>query len=119
MLDRGFIMPPPVPLEIKKTGPQEITVWWEDGHTSLFTTKYLRSECTCAGCVSEITGKRILDPDSVPDDITVLSAEHVGRYGIKFVFSDYHDDGIYTWTRLREICLCDECTQDKNEKAKS
>jgi DUF971 family protein len=59
--------------------------------------------------VSEITGEKILDPRSVRDDITVMGAEHVGRYGVKFVFSDRHDDGIYTWAHLRAICPCDEC----------
>ena len=99
----------PNPLEIKKTGASEITVRWDDGHVSVFSIKYLRSECMCANCVSEVTGLRILDPRTVADDLTVLSAEHVGRYGIKFMFSDRHDDGIYTWERLRELCKCDQC----------
>lgn len=98
-----------IPVEIKKSGPYEITVLWDDGHESVFQTRYLRSECMCAGCVNELTGERMLDPETVPRDITVTSAEHVGRYGVKFVFSDGHDDGIYTWRRLREICPCPEC----------
>jgi len=98
-----------IPVEIKKTGPFELTVFWDDGHRSVFTTKYLRTECACAGCVDEITGERMLDPDSVPEDITVTAGEHVGRYGIRFSFSDGHGAGIYTWQRLREICPCPEC----------
>lgn len=102
-------MSTPTPLEINKTGPTEITVRWDDGHMSVFSIKYLRTECGCARCVSEVTGERLLNPFSVPDDITVVGAEHVGRYGVKFVFSDGHDDGIYTWVRLRELCPCSEC----------
>lgn len=102
-------MPAPTPIEIKKTGPLEITVRWDDGHTSVFNTKHLRSECMCAHCVSEVTGLRILDPATVSEDLTVIAAEHVGRYGVKFVFSDRHDDGIYTWERLRQLCPCEEC----------
>ena len=101
----------PLPVEIKKTGAHAITVSWDDGHVSVLPIKYLRSECMCAHCVSEVTGLRILDPRTVSEDLTVLSAEHVGRYGIKFVFSDRHDDGIYTWERLRELCRCDECAR--------
>jgi DUF971 family protein len=97
------------PIEIKKTGPREITVRWADGHTSLFNTKYLRAECMCANCVNEITGQRMLDPASISEEVTVTGAEHVGRYGVKFVFSDRHDDGIYTWERLRQICPCPVC----------
>ena len=31
---------------------------------------------------------------------------------------DRHDDGIYTWERLRELCLCDECKAAKQAAAK-
>jgi DUF971 family protein len=98
-----------VPTEIKKTGPQEITVRWDDGHTSLYAPRLLRIECSCANCVSEMTGARILDPATVAEDLAVTGAEHVGRYGVRFIFSDGHRDGIYTWERLRELCPCDEC----------
>ncbi len=108
----------PNPLEIKKTGANEITVRWDDGHVSIYPIKYLRSECLCANCVSEVTGLRILDPRTVANDLTVLSAEHIGRYGVKFMFSDRHDDGIYTWERLRELCLCDECNTARQAAAK-
>jgi len=106
----------PTPLEIKKTGASEITVRWDDGHVSVYPIKYLRSECMCAKCVSEVTGLRILDPRTVSEDLTVVSAEHVGRYGVKFMFSDRHDDGIYTWERLRELCVCEECRPSRNPK---
>jgi DUF971 family protein len=106
----------PIPLEIKKTGAREITIRWNDGHTSQFPIKYLRGECTCAMCVNEITGLRVLDPRTVSEDLTVLNAEHVGRYGVKFVFSDRHDNGIYTWENLRAICPCDECNAKRSAK---
>ncbi|HEY6332959.1 MAG TPA: DUF971 domain-containing protein [Blastocatellia bacterium] len=98
-----------IPTEIKQTGPQELTVTWDDGHVSVFPVRHLRWQCMCAGCVSEITGERMVDIRSIPADITVTGAEHVGRYGVKFRFSDGHDDGIYTWARLREICPCPLC----------
>jgi DUF971 family protein len=102
-------MPIATPTEIRKTRADQLTVRWSDGHTSVFQIKYLRSECMCARCVNEITGLRVLDPNSVAEDITILNAEHVGRYGVKFTFSDRHDDGIYTWERLRELCPCELC----------
>jgi len=101
-----------IPVEIKKSGPCELTVFWDDGHKSVFVIKYLRSECRCAGCVNEITGERMLDPQYIPEDITITAAEHVGRYGIRFSFSDTHSDGIYTWRRLRELCPCAQCRAD-------
>ncbi len=80
-----------------------MTVRWNDGRVSVFTIHFLRSECTCARCVNEITGLRILDPRTIAEDLTIQDAQLVGRYGVKFVFSDGHDDGIYTWERLREL----------------
>jgi len=109
----------PTPISISKTGAYEITVRWSDGHISIFPIKYLRSECMCASCVNEVTGLRILDPRTVAADLTVLKAEHVGRYGVKFTFSDHHDDGIYTWERLRALCLCEVCKPPRAEAEKN
>jgi DUF971 family protein len=105
----------PLPTEITKTSPGEITIRWDDGHTSVYSIHYLRSECSCARCVNEITGMRILDPRTIAADLTILKAEHVGRYGIKFKFSDTHDDGIYTWGRLRAL---DKSLQGDEQEAK-
>ena len=68
------LTPMPDPIEIRKTGANEITVRWDDSHVSVYPIKYLRSECLCANCVSEVTGLRILDPRTVADDLTVLGA---------------------------------------------
>lgn len=102
-------MAPPTPTEIKKSGATEVTVHWDDNHTSIFNVKYLRCECGCASCVSEVTGERILDPDTVPEDITITGAQHVGNYGVQFHYGDGHSTGIYTWSRLRELCPCARC----------
>ena len=40
------------------------------------------------------TGKR---------DVAVVALEPVGNYGVKPVFSDGHDTGIYTWAYLYEL----------------
>ena len=109
-------MPSPSPLEITKTGARQITVRWDDGHVSVYPIKYLRAECSCAMCVNEITGARMLDPATIPEDITILGAEHVGRYGVKFTFSDRHDNGIYTWESLRALCPCDDCRANSQSR---
>ncbi|HCX11700.1 MAG TPA: hypothetical protein DHU81_15425, partial [Hyphomonas sp.] len=41
----------------------------------------------------------------VPDDISVLGAEPVGRYAVRIQFSDGHDSGLYTWKFLRELAV--------------
>lgn len=36
--------------------------------------------------------------------VVLDNIEPVGNYGIKLIFSDKHDSGIYTWATLREYC---------------
>ena len=38
-----------------------------------------------------------------------VRAEAVGRYAIRFDWSDGHMHGIYSWELLRELCPCEEC----------
>jgi DUF971 family protein len=39
----------------------------------------------------------------VPGDIGIKDMQLVGNYAVKFVFSDGHDTGIYSWDRLYAI----------------
>jgi DUF971 family protein len=41
--------------------------------------------------------------------VKALAAEAVGKYALKFSWSDRHDLGIYSWFYLREVCPCAEC----------
>ncbi len=36
--------------------------------------------------------------------VRIDGIEPVGNYGVKFVFSDGHDSGIYSWDYLVELC---------------
>lgn len=86
-----------------------LRVVWRDGHVSEYEPRYLRLACRCAGCVNEFTGEPILKPEQVPPDIYPTAINWVGRYALKFVWSDAHDTGIYPFDFLRAICTCDEC----------
>jgi DUF971 family protein len=97
------------PTEIARTAPREITITWEDGHVSVFPTSYLRESCGCAACVDEWTGITRIAPGSIPATTDVVEAEHIGAYAVRFVFTDGHGDGIYSFQRLREFCPCAEC----------
>ncbi len=37
-------------------------------------------------------------------DVRITQVEPVGNYGIKLVFSDGHDSGIYSWDLLHRYC---------------
>lgn len=91
-----------MPLEIIGLGKREVRfVWDEGGDEDVYPTRELRILCTCANCQSEATGERILDPASVPDDITVTDMHLVGNYGVGVHFSDGHTTGIYRFRALR------------------
>ncbi len=93
------------PLKVEAT-PQAVVVEWDDGHRSSYPHRYLRLECGCAGCVEEISGKRILDPAKVPQNVTFMDYMEIGNYGIQPLWSDGHHTGIYTYNRLRALCPC-------------
>jgi DUF971 family protein len=106
----------PTRLQLKKDRQLEID--WQDGHHCVYTISYLRSMCPCAVCklvregndphdISPALKKKPLLtilPGNYSGEITVTSAEMVGNYAIKLVFSDQHDAGIYSFDYLRQIC---------------
>jgi len=101
----------PNPIAIKKKGNRSLEISWEDGHVSLYSFRYLRQNCSCAGCVEEWTGRKVLDKESIPLDLLGLKAETTGNYALSFSFSDHHDTGIYHFDHLRAICPCEICKE--------
>ncbi len=86
-----------------------VVILWEDAHRSPFPHRYLRLACPCANCVDEMSGKRTLDPDTVPKDVKALDQMPVGKDGEQFLWSDAHYTGIYTYKVLRAACPCIIC----------
>jgi ATP-binding protein involved in chromosome partitioning len=84
---------------------QTFIIDWADGHRTRIPYRTLRLACACALCIEELTGKQLLDPETVPADIGILpdGCETVGGYGVRIRWSDGHSTGIYTWRRLREM----------------
>ncbi len=97
------------PRELKQAGSAGLQITWSDGHVSLYPVAYLRRNCRCASCVEEWTGKRILDPTKVSEDVRPIEINPVGRYAINFIWNDGHSSGIYTYEHLRSLCLCASC----------
>lgn len=92
----------PMPLEIIGLGKREVRFVWEpDGEEDVWPARALRIKCTCAHCQSEATGERLLDPTTVPEDLTVVDMHLVGNYGVGIHFSDGHATGIFRFQQLR------------------
>ena len=103
------------PSDVKLT-PQGIRIKWDDGHNSVLENRYLRSQCGCAACVSEMTGKRLISISDISKDVEALDWMQVGRYAIRFLWSDFHDTGIYPFNLLRNLCQCVECHSGQQQQ---
>ncbi len=98
-----------VPTRIRREADALVLAWSEPGHVGRFDARELRLACACAACIDEMTSRPLLDPATVPQDVSPLAVELVGAYGIRIRWSDGHSAGIYTFERLRETCPCPRC----------
>ena len=91
----------------REIGPTEdgtaLRIRWEDGGESVLAPRALRVRCPCAACVDELTGRRILRPEDVPEDVYPTAIHYVGRYALQFVWSDGHETGFYPFDYLRAL----------------
>ncbi|MCX5747366.1 MAG: DUF971 domain-containing protein [Proteobacteria bacterium] len=91
----------PMPLEINGLGKREVHFVWDDGTEDTYGTRELRIKCSCALCVSEVTGERLLDPKVVPEDLVIADMHLMGNYGVGIHFSDGHTTGIFRFRELK------------------
>ena len=92
---------PPPPDSIDVTAKGELHIVWPGGREVLIPAHALRDQCPCASCIEEGTGRKLLDPATIPADIRPLDVKGVGNYAIQIQWSDGHGSGIYSWSTLR------------------
>jgi DUF971 family protein len=91
------------PSRIHKVDEHTLGIDWSDGIEAKYPVRLLRQRCPCAECVDEMTGRRTLDPATVPEDVKPVEITPVGRYAFLIKWSDGHATGIYSYELLREI----------------
>ncbi len=103
----------PAKVRVDVTGGSGMRIEWADGHVSSWTFAWLRDACPCATCheAREVEGRSPGEPRPKPvallpifePPLQALEVTPVGRYAIKFRWSDKHESGIYSWDYLRRI----------------
>ncbi|HBC63273.1 MAG TPA: hypothetical protein DC058_18925, partial [Planctomycetaceae bacterium] len=67
---------------------------WSESETAQLPFRTVRQNCRCAVCVDELTGRQILDPETVPTDLGLLEISLAGNYALRIRWSDNHDSGL-------------------------
>ena len=78
-------------------------------HTGRYRARDLRLACPCAGCVDEMSGRALLAPEAIPEDVRAVAIKLVGAYALHFQWSDGHATGMYPWTLLFALWPCPDC----------
>ena len=109
----------PKKVRIKKTEGTGVEIDWNDGHQSTWTFAWLRNSCPCATCHEEREKTGRLPGVAKPKEQTLLmmyeapvrpvEVTSVGKYALKFKWSDGHESGNYSWEYQRRRCQCELC----------
>ncbi len=95
-----------VPTHLRALREQQVfEIEWSVAPLVRIAFRDLRLLCPCAACVDEFTGERIVNPRTVPEDVSPSAMKYSGNYALKISWSDGHDTGIYTWEYLLKLPL--------------
>ena len=92
-----------IPVGLLRRDLRTLSLLWQDGHRDDFDVRDLRLACRCALCVEEMSGRKLLDPQTVRADVSPRQIVSIGRYAIQFDWSDGHNSGIYSFNDLRAL----------------
>jgi DUF971 family protein len=109
----------PQKVRVMKTEGTGVEIDWRDGHHSAWNFAWLRNACPCATCHEERehSGRPPGVPKPKPSTllplyeapVRPLEVTPVGKYALRFKWSDGHESGIYSWEYLRRVCQCPQC----------
>ena len=83
-----------------------LEIGFSDGRTFRLPYEFLRVHSPSAEVRGHGPGEEVLQVGK--RDVTIVSAEPVGHYGLQPAFSDGHSTGIYSWDLLYQLGLNQE-----------
>ncbi len=89
--------------QINFSGDQGFVITLPEGKKETLSPIILRQNCRCAVCIEEQTGKRLLDPETIPADIYPTGIRPMGNYAVAITWSDGHSSSIYPYDTLTEL----------------
>lgn len=97
------IIPPPEALDLIG---DTVAIRWADGREDFLPMERLRALSPSADNMGEpdIFGRiHGADPRTEFPGVTVLGHEVVGRYAVRFIFSDGHQTGLFPFSYLQDM----------------
>lgn len=97
---------------------RQLTIEWDDGHSSTYGFSLLRNACPCAECrgghdkMGGIEARWFTLPEVEEPASRINKIEPVGSYAITIEWEDGHHYGIYNWSFLRLLCPCAACRSE-------
>lgn len=88
---------------IRQESPVGFKIEWLDGHVHHYTLAELQKACPCAACVDEATGLRRIPQEEVPENLSAMKIESVGRYALRIQFTSGCSRGIFGFNYLRSL----------------
>jgi DUF971 family protein len=109
-----------LPRTAEAIGDDFYGIVWADGHESVYPLGHLRDHCPCASCNEGRAKAPQRSPGggvSLPvagqpgsgQPLALERVEAIGRYALRFYWSDRHDTGIFSFELLRGLCPCEAC----------
>ena len=93
----------------------QLSIDWEEGHTSVYTFSLLRHACPCAECrgghdkMGYVPSEVFFMAEEDTPATHLKTIEPVGTYAITIEWEDGHHYCIYHWQYLRDLCPCQAC----------
>ena len=93
----------PTPVALEKANDRVLRILWSDSTSTEYDVRKLRYNCSCARCINEWNGNRIVRMEDIPKNMKPAKIDSVGNYALRITWMDGHDSGIYSYKALKNV----------------